>query len=95
MSMQKMTTHKYQLKFGYRDGSVAPQDFDTGKVFNGSITHEYSEPNEFIKLMLEGGYIEEVFDEPVPIEEIEALREQVTERKKRGRPKINGELTTE
>ena len=87
-------THKYQLKWGYRDGSVAPQDFDTGKVFNGSIIHEYSEPNEFIKLMLEGGYIEEVFDE-VPIKEIEALREQVTERKKRGRPKINGELTTE
>lgn len=86
--------HKYQLKKGYRDGSVAPQDFSNRKVFIGSVIHEYAEPTEFIEMMLEGGYIEEVIDEPVDAD-IKAFMAQATERKKRKGPKVIGELTTD
>lgn len=93
---------KYQLKWGFRDGSVAPQDFVTGKVFIGSCVHEYAEPTEFIELMLEGGYIEEVFDEVKPAhkssvsdEALAKIREQMVGRKRRGRPKVNGQLTAD
>lgn len=89
---------KYQLKWGFRDGSVAPQDFATGKVFIGSVIHEYTEPTEFIELMLEGGYIEEVFDEVKPVhkpsvsdEDLALIRTQMSGRKRRGRPKVNGQ----
>lgn len=92
--------HKYTLKWGFRDGSVAPQDFATGKVFIGSVIHEYSEPTEFIELMLEGGYIEEIVDEVKPVhkssvsdEDLAEIREQMVGRKRRRRPKVNGQLT--
>lgn len=44
----------------YRNGSVSPQDFDTGKVFLGGIEHEYDAASPFITMMIENGYIEEV-----------------------------------
>lgn len=57
---------KFQLKRGYRDGSVAPQDLDNGKVFNGDVIHTYSDITPFIEQMLEGGYIEEIEVVPQP-----------------------------
>lgn len=91
---------KYQLKKGYRDGSVAPQDFATKKVFIGSVIHEYAEPNEFIDSMVDGGYIEEC-TAPLPTKPVEsvvatdddiALFNKLLDRKK-GKRKIDGELT--
>jgi hypothetical protein len=51
---------KYRLLNKYQDGSVSLQDFDTRKLFHGSVIHEYTEPTEFILDMVEGGYIEEI-----------------------------------
>ena len=76
--------HKYQLKKKYQDGSVAPQDFEAKKAFNGSAIHEYAEPTTFIESMIEGGYIEEVTEE---------VLEEVAIPKRRGRP--SGKSTTD
>lgn len=53
---------KFQLKREFQDGSISPQDYDAGKLFHGSVIHEYAEPTEFILKMVEYGYIEEVVD---------------------------------
>ena len=76
--------HKYQLKKKYQDGSVAPQDFEAKKAFNGSAIHEYAEPTTFIESMIEGGYIEEVTEE---------VLEEIIIQKRRGRP--SGKFTTD
>jgi hypothetical protein len=66
---------KYRLKERFQDGSVAPQDTELRKLFHGSVIHEYAEPTEFILMLLEGGYIEEVIEEA-----------EIETQKKRGRP---------
>jgi hypothetical protein len=73
---------KFRLKKKFRDGSIAPQDFEARKLFHGSVIHEYAEPTEFVLDMVEGGYMEEVLDEEV-----------TTTQKKRGRP--SGKHTTD